>query len=259
MEFIDTHAHISLFALPHKRQRLIEKAKKVGVKTIIEVGINLESSSIALELAKKNDAIFASCGIHPNDGKEDLEMIDWEEKLTTLVQQPKVVAVGECGLDYYRSSNNKKEQQILFVKQLELANKFNLPVIIHCRNAWSDLFSILSSFPQTRGIFHCWSGSYKDAEKAVDYNFLFGFGGLITYPNTDKILEVAVNLPIWRIVLETDSPFLIPYQLKSKGNKNEPANIAYVAQFLASLRSMRIGELATATTANAKRLFLINK
>ncbi len=256
MELVDTHAHLSFFNSNSERTEVMKRAKQAGVTTLIEVGVNLESSAQAVELAKNHNHIFATCGIHPTDGQNDTQSNVWEEKLIALVQQPKVVAVGECGLDYYHRPHNKTEQQILFVKQLEIAVKFDLPVIIHCRQAWDDLFTILSSFPQIRGIFHCWSGGPKEAQKALNFNFLFGFGALLTYKNTQDIAMVAKTLPIWRLVLETDSPFLPPSQLK--GERNEPANLTYAARKLAAIRNLKIEDLATATTYNARKFLMLS-
>ena len=255
MKFVETHAHLSLDQFDDDRDRVIKRARRAGVDKIVEVGINIDSSAQALELAKKHEHIFATCGIHPNNGQKDLEDNEWEEKLAALAVQPKVVAIGECGLDYYRQGTDKKDQQVLLVKQLELANELDMPVVIHCRNAWQDLFAILTTFPETRGIFHCWSGSYREAETAVNYNFLFGFGGLLTYENTENIAEVAQALPVWRIVLETDSPFMPPEPMR--GKRNEPANLVYIAKKIAQIREIKPEDLVRATFRNAKRLLAL--
>lgn len=253
MKYVETHAHLSLSQFDEDRDQVIKKAQRVGVDKIVEVGVNIQSSADAVELAKKHEHIFATCGIHPNDGEGDLKDDGWEEKLTALAIQPKVVGIGECGLDYHHKSTDKKAQQILLVKQLELADQLDLPVVIHCRDAWNDLFPILDSFPESRGVFHCWSAGMKEAEIAINYNFLFGFGGLVTYDGTEQVVEVVQALPIWRIVLETDSPFMSPEMLR--GKRNEPANLVYIAQKISQLREMKTEDLVRASFRNAKRLF----
>lgn len=253
MKLIDSHCHLDAQQFDSDRDQVIKKARKAHVASIITSGTNILSSAKAVELAEFYDDVFATAGIHPVDGESDLLDSSWPKKLEALARKLRVVAIGECGLDYFRKSENKLEQQKLLIKQLELAGTLDLPVVLHCRQAFDDLFAILKSFPNLRGLFHSWTGNYNDAKTAMEFNFLFGFGGILTYPNASDIAQVCVSLPIWRIALETDSPYLSPQNKRSQ--RNEPANVLAVAQKVAQLHQINLEDLAEATTKNVIRMF----
>lgn len=263
MTFIDTHCHLQFAAFKNDAVDVIASAKKAGCEALIVVGARIDSSQKAVELAGQHDDVYAAVGIHPHHA--DKILLDSSRDLESLARQKKVVAVGEIGLDYHPYASNgivdKEVQKRLFEAQFSLAQILSLPIIIHCRDAWPDLLPLVAQYIEAGGkpgVFHCWSGTMDDAEHALDLGFFISFAGNITYPApsglpASSIQTVAKTIPLDRLLLETDSPYLAPQPVR--GQRNEPAFIRHTAEFLANLRGISLEELADATTANAKRLF----
>ena len=252
--FIDTHCHLDYQSFDEDREKVIQRAIQNKVDALITIGTNIETSKLSIKLAEKFATVYAAVGIHPNDCKDitesDLELIE------TLSKENKVVAIGEIGLDYYRTYAEKGQQQKIFRSQLNLARKCKLPVIIHNREAFEDLFDILveEKSSEIKGVLHSFSGSVDFLESILPYNFYFSFTGSVTFKNSnyDDVIE---KVPVENILLETDSPFLAPVPFR--GKRNEPAYIKYTAEKIAQIKGMNLVELADISSQNAKDLFNI--
>lgn len=253
---IDTHCHLNFQAFAEDFDQVIKSAYGASVEKIINVGADLLSSQKAVEIAQKYKGCFAAVGIHPHH-VDKLEK-GWEEKLAKLASQPKVVAIGECGLDYYeheRSGIIKPEiQKEIFLKQLRLAQNLNLPVIIHSRQAHDDVVSTihqLSSKIPPRGVFHCYSAGKSGIEKVNQLDFYFGLDGNLTYdPGLQKVTSL---IPLEKILLETDAPFLSP--VPYRGQRNEPKNVNIIREWLARIKNVGEKEISQTTSRNAIDLF----
>lgn len=259
MRLLDTHCHINFDSYDGDRDDVIMRAGEAGVTRIINPAVDLESSDAALAMATKYPGMFAAVGIHPNSSK-DFEP-SWIDTIAELAAQPKVVAIGEIGLDYHWDESPKAKQFEAFEAQLALAAKLELPVIIHNREASDDMITILEKWATTLpaslrerpGVLHSFSAPKAIAERAINIGFYLGFTGPITYKNADDLRRIAASVPLERIVVETDGPFLTP--TPHRGKRNEPAYIPLIADRLAALRQISLEALAEATTANAERLF----
>ena len=256
---IDTHCHLNFNAYDPDRDEVIARAVAAGVTRVINPGVDRASSQAALDLAAQYSGIFAAVGIHPN-GTANFSDDDlgWVE---TMAQQPKVVAIGEIGLDYHWHDSPKEMQFKAFEAQLALAARLELPVIIHNREASEDVIAILETWardlpPTLRdraGVLHSFSAPHSVAERALAAGFYLGFTGPITFKNADDLRRVAAAVPLDRILVETDGPFLTP--TPHRGKRNEPAYIPLIVERIASLKTMPMEQLAIATTVNAERLF----
>lgn len=256
--YFDTHAHLNDKQFKDDLEQVIEQSVAQGVSLIVNVGITLASSRRSIDLAKKYPPIYASVGIHPHDAKSMKNEEDWTE-LERLAQNPKVVALGEMGLDYYRNFSEPKVQQAVFRRQLSLAKKLGLPVIIHDREAHQDILDALtaevSSTGELTGVLHCFSGSWEMAQKCLDLGFYISLAGPVTYSNAVKPKEVAKKVPLDRLFIETDCPYLTPHP--HRGKRNYPGLVKLVATEIASLRKITVEEVAQATKENGERLFRI--
>ena len=237
------------------------RAQKAGVEKIILVGSNLETSQKALEIAKKYDFVFASVGLHPihvGDLSTSLEAGKFDESaFLKLAQEKKVVAIGETGLDYYHGRTNISDQQAIFLKHLGLANVVGKPVILHCRDAGQDMLStLMTQTPLPKGVFHCFSEDWQFAKVILDLGFYISFTGIITFSKNYANLEVIKNMPLDKILIETDSPYLTPEP--HRGKRNEPALVVEVAKKIAELRKIPVEEVEYQTTQNAIKLFKLN-
>jgi TatD DNase family protein len=253
MELIDTHAHLNLPDFQSDLDAVIERARVAGVKFIINVGIDIPSSQKAIALAVQYKSLFAVVGIHPHDAQKVSES-DWIT-LEKLLQEPKVVALGEIGLDYYKNYSPHDIQEEIFRKQLALAQKHDKPLIIHCREAHKDCLDILNEVKWSgmRGVAHCFSGDLAIARQYIDLGFLLAFGGPVTYPNAVKLREVIQQIDIKYLMLETDCPYLTPQS--KRGQRNEPAYLTYCAEQWAKIYRLPVEEIGRVTTQNAQRLF----
>lgn len=250
---IDSHTHLDFPEFDSDREAVIASAKSLGVGKFINPGCNLEASRRAVKLASRYPEIYAGVGIHPHDAKE-MEAAALQE-LEKLAANPKVVAIGEIGLDYFRMQNSKEIQIAAFENQLALAAKIGKPVIIHCREAEADIFQCLDKFPNLRGVFHCFAGDWNFAQEVLSRGFYIGITAVVTYPNAQKTHEVAQKIPLDKLLIETDSPFLAPQS--KRGKRCNPADVVEVAEKIAQLKSIALSEVETATAANTQNLFAL--
>ncbi len=252
---VDTHCHLDFEWFDNDRAQVIERAEAVGVNNIIVPALDLDNSRAVLELTGKYEDVFGAVGVHPNSSANWDD--NWIDALRGLAQHPKCVAIGEIGLDYYRDSSPKLIQQSALEAQLHLAWKHNLPVIIHNRNSDFDLMNLLKSSPLAGidhpGVLHSFLTSWEVAEQALDLGFYIGFTGPITYKNSDSLRQVVKKVPLDRILVETDAPFLTPQE--KRGQRNEPAYIPFIVEELARIKQRPVEEIAAITTGNARALF----
>ena len=254
----DSHSHVNDEAFTGEVEAILQNARDHGVAKMAVVGADWESSVSAVEFAQKYAPLYAMVGIHPHDSETYCDEME-ESFRRWLTTEPKVVAVGEIGLDYYRDLSPRDVQQIVFRRQLKLAQELGVPFAIHCREAMEDTIRILKEEKQGeyRGIFHCFSGSYEQAQVALRLGFHISFAGPVTYPNARKLQEVAAKIPLSRILIETDCPYLSPQP--QRGKRNEPANVRFVAEKIAELRGCSIEEIAAATYDNTCALLHIEE
>jgi TatD DNase family protein len=251
MEMIDAHAHITDEWFDDVQQ-VIERAKESGVGTIVCSSYNFLSSQKAVELASKYDNVYANVGFHP----ENVDEIEENSLflLEKLAKNKKVVAIGEIGLDFHREGFDKEKQKKFFVEQIELANKLNLPIVVHSRDAMEKTIEILKNHPPKReSLIHCFSGSVESAKILLGLGFSFSIGGVVTFKNARALPDVVKILPKDRILLETDCPYMTPVPFR--GQRNEPKNVVYIADEISRIRGESIEEVAKFSTENAKRLF----
>ncbi len=258
MEFFDSHSHYNDEKFKADREQVLNEVYKSGITKLVCAGYSLESSEKAVEIANTHDFIYATCGISPND----IEEIKTEEdlnnnlkKLEPLAKQEKVVAIGEIGLDYYWNKENKELQKQVFKKQIELSNNLNLPIVIHTRDAISDTINILKNeiISNKRGVFHCCPLNLELIKEGLKLGFYISFAGPITFKNSKNANEVISIVPLDRILIETDSPYLAPEP--KRGTRNNSANVIYMAQKIAEVKNLELEQVANATYQNAKTIF----
>ncbi len=252
IEFFDSHAHYNDEQFDNDRDELIEKMYKEGITKIIVAGSNVDTSKEAIEIAEKYDFIYATVGIHPQDiGNVDKDLIQIEK----LSSHKKVVAIGEIGLDYYYTKDNKEEQKDAFIKQIELANKVNLPIVIHCRDAYVDTINILKNIisPNKSGVFHCCQLNMELIKEALKLGFNISFAGPVTFKNSKNVKECLDLIPLNRLQIETDAPYLSPEPFR--GTRNNSINMKLTAQKIADLKEISLEELAKVTYENTLRIF----
>jgi TatD DNase family protein len=250
----DTHCHLNHPDFASDAGSVWNRAREAGVHTAIVVGYDLASTESALQIAERFDGCWASVGIHPHDAVQCDENALLQ--LHRLASHPRVMAIGEIGLDYYRNLSPKDAQQQALEQQIHLALQLRLPVIIHCRDAYDDLLDILARYP-LRGVLHCFSGELHHAQRAVEMGWYLGIGGVVTFKNARTLREVVRQVPLDNLLLETDAPYLAP--MPHRGKRNEPAYIPLIAQMVASLKNVPLEELATVTTQNARCLFSLEE
>lgn len=250
----DTHAHYDSGAFNADRMEVLASMPEQGVELILNPGCDLESSRTAVSLANAFPFVYAAVGVHPSDCETYTDQV--EEELRKLAADPKVKAVGEIGLDYYWEDNAPAEvQKAVFRRQMELARELKLPVIIHDREAHRDCLEIVKEYPDVKGVYHCYSGSVEDAKILVKLGWMLSFTGVVTYKNARKSLEVIQWLPMDRIMIETDSPYLTPVPFR--GKRNDSGKVGLVAETIAQVKGMDVEEVIRITTENGKRLFNI--
>jgi TatD DNase family protein len=258
---IDTHAHVHDDAFDSDRQDVLRRAWSAGLVNIVTVGTDLQETKRAIELAQQDPRIFASAGIHPHDADSVTDNVMAE--LSVLAQQPRVVAIGEIGLDFFRMLSPREAQESAFRSHLALAGEARLPVIIHSRDAHAETYAVLAEWAAGRppvdgplGVLHCFSGDLALAERYVELGFMVSIAGPVTYPKNTDLQRVAAELPLEHLVVETDCPYLSPRS--RRGKRNEPANVVETAKYIADLRGLPASTVADATTRNARRLFRID-
>lgn len=252
---IDTHAHLQDEKLKKDLPQVLNRAKEAGVEKIVCIGYDLSSSQEALLLARKYNEIYAVVGIHPHDAKSLKSEV--MEKLYNLARDQKVVAIGEIGLDFYRDLSPREIQRQAFREQIKMAQEIGKPIVIHDRDAHQEVMEIIKAEKagKNQGIMHCYSGALPMANELIKLGFYISFAGPLTFKNAHKAHEVAAKIPMDRILLETDCPYLSPEPLR--GKLNEPANVKYVAAKLAELRSRNSDEIAYLTGLNARKVYRI--
>lgn len=248
----DTHAHYDDAQFDSDREALLSSMPDLGVTTIVNVSSTLESCEKCVEFARKYPYVYAAVGVHPDEvGALNEETF---AAMEALLDNDRVVAVGEIGLDYYWDNESHELQKKWFVRQLELARRHHLPIIIHSREAAADTMEIMKVHAQgLEGVIHCYSYSREQAEEYVKMGFYIGIGGVLTFKNAKKLKEVAAAIPLERIVLETDCPYLAPEPFR--GKRNQSSYIRYVAEKLAEIKEMTVEEVIAVTEANAKKMY----
>jgi TatD DNase family protein len=259
---IDTHCHLDFIDFDSDRDEVLKRAWDAGVVRILVPGIDLSTSRNAVSLAQKNENVFAATGVHPN------EALSWEgetiKALRELASESKVMAIGEIGLDYYRERTSQDLQRRIFLAQLDLAAELEMPVVIHNRNASEDLISIISdwkngleksksSLMQRLGVLHSFSGNLEIAMRAIELGLYLGFTGPITFKNAEDLRQIAATVPLDKVLIETDSPFLAPQP--RRGSRNEPAYVRYIAEKLAEIHQLPFEDVTAKVKSNADTLF----
>lgn len=245
---IDTHCHLD----KKDYENLEEVILKMKDDYIIASGYDIDSSYNVLDLVNKYDHIYGTVGIHPSDSKKyNLEDLN---KIEKLLDNKKIVGIGEIGLDYYWDKDNKEQQRLFFINQIQLAQKYNLPIVIHSRDSIEETYEILNKYlNNTKAVLHCYSGSYEMALKFKKLGVKFGIGGVVTFKNSQKLKEVVEKLELTDLVIETDSPYLTPEPYR--GKKNEPYNVKYVIKEIAKIKNIDEKEVEKITTETARELF----
>lgn len=248
----DTHAHYDDEHFDGDREALLASMPEKNVGLIVNPGCNIPSSRAAVELARKFDFVYAAVGIHPENCADfEPEQI---EKLRELAKEPKVVAIGEIGLDYYWAENPPKDlQQKVLRRQLLLAQELSLPVIIHDRDAHADTMAIVREFPQVRGVFHCFAGSTEMARELIGMGWMLSFNGAATFKNARKAPEVIAAVPLEKLMIETDAPYLTP--VPHRGQRNDSSYVRFVAEKIAEIKGLSPKEVERVTWENGRRFF----
>ena len=250
----DTHAHLNDPAFDEDREELMAGLADKGVGLVMNAGCSLQSSKDIIQMAEVYPWLYASVGSHPDSADEVNEAVI--EEYRKLCRHEKVKAIGEIGLDYYYEDIPREIQKNAFRMQMALAQELDMPVIIHEREAHDDGMRIVKEFPKVKGVFHCYSGSAEMARQLVNMGWYIGFTGVLTFKNARKAVETAAAIPLDRIVLETDCPFMAPEPFR--GKRNDPGYLPKMAEKLAEIRGISVEEAIAVTTENAKRLYRIN-
>ncbi|KXG77851.1 putative deoxyribonuclease YcfH [Fervidicola ferrireducens] len=247
---VDAHAHLDDAAFDGDREELLKHIKEQGI-IVINAGSDLESSRMSLELARNYDFVYACAGVHPHEASKVSP--DYIDGLRELAKHPKVVAVGEIGLDYHYNFSPREVQKKVFEAQLSLAKEMGLPVVVHSREALGDTLEILKKSGVKKGLMHCYSGSLDEARDFLDLGFYFSFGGVLTFKKAEDVRKVAAGLPKGRVLIETDCPYLSPEPFR--GKRNDPTRLVYIIRALADIWGISEGEVGEITKNNAKELF----
>ena len=257
MNLFDSHSHYNDEKFNMDRKEIIRETLSSGVSNFIVAGFNIESSKKAIQIAKEYNEIYAIVGISPNDVEniktgEDID--EYVAEIEKLAKDKKVVAVGEIGLDYYWNKENKEIQKHLFIRQIELANKLNLPIVIHTRDAMIDTIDILKqNNVNKKGVFHCCPLNIELIKEAIKLDFFISLSGVITFKNDKNVDEIINMIPEDKLLIETDSPYLSPEPFR--GKRNTSMNVKYVAEKIANVKNKSLEEIANITTGNAKNIF----
>ena len=247
--FIDTHCHV-LSEYYDNINEVVNQCKKNNVNRIIVNGCDINSNKEVLELVSKYDIIYGAIGFHPTELDDFND--EYFEFLENNISNPKIVAIGEIGLDYYYDNTDKNKQKEIFKRQLDIANKYSKPIIVHSRNSIQDTYNILKEY-NLFGSIHCFSGSVEMAREFIKIGYKLGIGGIITYKNAKNIREVVKNIDLSYILLETDSPYLTPSPYR--GKNNSPEYIPLIASTIADIKNISINDVSEVTTANAEEIF----
>jgi TatD DNase family protein len=254
VRLVDSHCHLDDKQFAGDREAVIERARAAGVEYLMAIGTGdgPQDPETAIRLADYYPFFYATVGVHPHDAAKATPATF--DCLRDLLSHPKVLALGEIGLDYHYDFSPRDTQRAVFVRQLELAREAGKPIVIHTREAWADTMQILREHYTGAGIFHCFTGGPAEAQEALDFGFHLSFGGVLTFPKADTVREAARIAPLERLLLETDAPYLAP--VPHRGKRNEPAFLVETARKLAQVRGIPVDELAAVTTRNFERLCL---
>lgn len=252
-EIIDSHAHLAWESFQDDQEDVIRRALEKGVAQIVHAGVDLSNREEMARLARQHESIYISFGLHPHEASTWSPRL--EDELAEALAGSKVVAVGECGLDYYYNHSDREAQRRAFAAQVQMACQLDLPLIVHSRDAWEDTFSILKTYGQglVRGVFHCFTGGPAQLPEIEALDFYVSFSGIVTFKNAADIQAAARLVKADRLLVETDCPYLAP--VPYRGKRNEPAYVWLVAQKVAEIRQVALDDLARTTTENARRLF----
>jgi TatD DNase family protein len=256
VDLVDSHAHLDVSDFDADRDAMLARAQSAGVGTILAIGNGpeIEKLGSAVAYAEQHDWIYAAAGIHPHEARHATEA--HYDELDRLVRHPRVIAWGEIGLDYHYDYSPRDVQVRVFRHQLEQARSAQIPIVIHCREAWTNCLEILEEdwrSSELGGIFHCFTGTMEEARQGMDMGFLISFAGNVTYPKSQNLRDVARDIPLERLLVETDSPFLAPSPYR--GKRNEPAYVAEVARSIANVRNLAAEEVARSAAENFRRFF----
>jgi TatD DNase family protein len=254
---IDTHVHLNFEDYIDDLETVILDAEKAGVSHMVVIGIDEGSSRLAIELSKQYPSLYASVGVHPSESENMFEMQATSTQfIEAMLKDEKVVAIGECGIDLYHEDYNLEYQQHVFKEQIELAKTYQKPLIIHSRSGVRACIDMLKPYQgHVKGVFHCFNGTQEEADEILELGFYIGVNGPITFKNAKDAKDIAMHVPIERLLIETDGPYLSPEPYR--GRRNQPANVKYILKTLAQLKHMSEAEVDDITTQNAKNLFLL--
>jgi TatD DNase family protein len=248
IRWIDTHAHVHDDKMAKTPVESLQAARDNGVQAFVVIGTDAHTSQAAINVAANNLDVWATVGLHPHDATNGVDSI------IPFINSPRVVAIGECGLDYYYEHSPRDVQRRAFEEQIALAKQHDLTLVIHTRDAWDDTFDVLDAAEMpSNTIIHCFTGGPDEARKCLDRGAYLSFSGIVTFKNAVDVQEAAKICPLDRLLVETDSPFLAP--VPHRGKPNEPAHVAIVGTAIADLKALAVSEVAAATTANARRVF----
>lgn len=254
---IDTHCHLDAKRFNHDRTEVLQRARAAGVEKLITIGVDLPGSERAFALAQTHDDVFCTVGIHPHEAESAPD--GFTDALRTMAAHPKVVAIGECGLDYYYDHSPREKQQAVFVEHIALALELDLPLIVHVRDAWPDCLALLEKHGESadgarvRGVIHCFTGTAENAADALKLGFYLSIPGVVTFKKAGDLHEVVPTIPADKILVETDAPYLAPTPYR--GKRNEPAYVKHVAEKVAELRGESLAHVLETTGRNAHALF----
>lgn len=260
MEFIDSHAHLDMEEFDQDRNEVINRAFESGIQSILcpAEATNSKSLQTTLELVEKYESVLAVAGVHPHQANHFDAACS--KKIRELASSKKIKAVGEIGLDFFYKFSSPQEQKQAFRSQLALAQELDLPVIIHSRNAALEILAAIQDVHFTRGgVLHCFTENWNLAERMMDQNFVVSFSGILTFPNAQSLREIAKKIPMEKLLVETDSPYLVPSCFRGVKRRNEPAYVVEVAKTLAELKNVSLAEIASKTFKNFCSLFLFEK
>lgn len=255
MNLIDTHSHIHFPDYELEPEAVLSSATEDSVTKVLCVGCTLPDSKLAIEMAERHDNVWATIGLHPHEGQEYVHDDVALQEFRGLAGQPKVVGIGETGLDYYYNNSPKEDQKKLLRFQLNLAQEHDLPLVFHVRDAFHDFFAILDDFEGVRGVVHSFTGTIAEMKEILRRGLYIGLNGIMTFTKDEKQLAMAKRVPLSKLLVETDAPFLTPVPFR--GTICQPKHVRVTAEFLAQLRGESLDDIAAATTANAERLFKI--
>ncbi|SHE41556.1 TatD family hydrolase [Clostridium fallax] len=254
LKIFDSHAHYDDESFNEDREFIIKEIQEDGVIGVLNCGASFDGAKNSVKLADKYDFFYAAVGIHPENANELTE--DALKQLEVLAKNPKVKAIGEIGLDYYWEENPSKDiQKKVFRKQMQLAEKLGLPVVIHDREAHKDTLDIIKEFPNVKGVIHCFSGSLEFANECIKLGYYIGFTGVVTFKNAKKIIEVAKNIPLDRMLVETDCPYMAP--VPNRGKRNQSSYIKYIIEKISEIRELDSIELSKIFIKNTKEFLKI--